>query len=383
MQISRFLKHWAKLRTQIEERMGGRADAGLEKLDASLKVAQGWVNQNLHQPVLTLATAGTTSGGKSTLVNMLCGRELMPVAVGEMSAGVVTIHHIQNDQDRCLKVLQTRGAMWECGEWPQPSDAEICERLTEAMNTYNAIREHADAPQAPQFELFYPTRFGAELPKLGIPSGCRFRILDLPGLRFVGDEGNTKILKVARDALCFFAYNSLETDPGKQQHLLEQLVQQVKEIGGAPERMMFVLNKIDVFREPPQSWPQDEEQFVATATQQIIATITQTLEEYQTHADQLKIVKLSSKPALLAQLLNDADPALRLRAAGDIENWYRFLIAKDTWRQLPPFSEEWEEQHCAEVADKIWRASYGEEFEQVFRRTYLSALPGISDPTRD
>ena len=379
-QISHFLEHWAELRTQIGERMDGRADSALQKFDASLKAAYGRVNQNLHQPALTLATAGTTSGGKSTLVNMLCGRELMPVAVGEMSAGVVTIHHIHNDQDRRLKVLQTRGAMWECGEWTQPSDAEICERLTEAMNTYNAIREHADAPQAPHFELFYPTRFGAELPKLGIPSGCRFQILDLPGLRLIGDEGNTKILKAARDALCFFAYNSLETDPSKQQHLLEQLVQQVKEIGGSPERMMFVLNKIDVFREPPQSWPQGEEQFVETATQQIISTITQTLEEYRTHADQLKIVKLSSKPALLAQLLNDLDPALRLRAAEDIENWYRFLIPKETWRQLPPFSEEWEEQHCTEVADTVWRVSYGEEFERVLGEHICQHFPSLVLP---
>ena len=379
-EINHFLEHWAELRTQIGERMDGRADSALQKFDVSLKAAQGWVNQNLHQPALTLATAGTTSGGKSTLVNMLCGRELMPVAVGEMSAGVVTIHHIQNDQDRRLKVLQTRGAMWECGEWAQPSDAEICERLTEAMNTYNAIREHADAPQAPQFELFYPTRFGAMLPKLGLPPGCHFRILDLPGLRFIGDEGNAKILKAARDALCFFAYNSLETDPNKQQYLLEQLVQQVKEIGGSPERMMFVLNKIDVFRQPPQSWPENEEQFVEAATQQIISTITQTLEEYRAHADQFKIVKLSSKPALLAQLLNDPDPALRLRAADDIENWYRFLISKETWRHLPPFSEEWDEHHCAEVADTVWRASYGEEFERVLGEHICQHFPALVIP---
>ena len=107
------------------------------------------------------------------------------------------------------------------------------------MDAYNDVREHSNAPACPLVDLDYPTRFGAEMPKLGLPPGCSCRILDLPGLKFTGDTGNAQVIKASKEALCFVTYNSLETDTDKQKFLLNQVVNQVKELGGSPVRMVF------------------------------------------------------------------------------------------------------------------------------------------------
>ncbi|BAZ15442.1 hypothetical protein NIES4071_73140 [Calothrix sp. NIES-4071] len=67
------------------------------------------------------------------------------------------------------------------------------------------------------------------------------RVLDLPGLAYVGDTGNANVIKQCREALCLVTYNSAETDKQKVRSLLQEVVQQVKDLGGSPARMLFVL----------------------------------------------------------------------------------------------------------------------------------------------
>ncbi|HEY9769480.1 MAG TPA: dynamin family protein [Coleofasciculaceae cyanobacterium] len=47
----------------------------------------------LTNPNFTIATIGTTSSGKSTIVNALIGRKIAPIEAGEMSGGILTIKH--------------------------------------------------------------------------------------------------------------------------------------------------------------------------------------------------------------------------------------------------------------------------------------------------
>ena len=67
----------------------------------------------MRHPTLILATTGTTSSGKSNLVNFLCGADIVPTAVSEMSAGAVTIEY---SQEKTLIIEETPGALWECGK---------------------------------------------------------------------------------------------------------------------------------------------------------------------------------------------------------------------------------------------------------------------------
>ena len=107
-----------------------------EELNTKFHAALQRLHSDLESPTLILATTGTTSSGKSAIVNLLCGAELMPVALQEMNAGVVYIHHSLNNKGY-LKVHETDGALWECGEWDDLEDAEILNKLTKVMDKFN------------------------------------------------------------------------------------------------------------------------------------------------------------------------------------------------------------------------------------------------------
>jgi ribosome biogenesis GTPase A len=71
------------------------ADSGIQScLHDFLTVYQEAV-QRLENPSFRIATLGTTSSGKSTIVNALIGRKIAPIEAGEMSGGVLTIKHSQ------------------------------------------------------------------------------------------------------------------------------------------------------------------------------------------------------------------------------------------------------------------------------------------------
>lgn len=53
--------------------------------------AQEKARQGLENPVLSIAMVGTTSAGKSTIVNALSGRKVAPMERKETSAGVLRL----------------------------------------------------------------------------------------------------------------------------------------------------------------------------------------------------------------------------------------------------------------------------------------------------
>jgi replication fork clamp-binding protein CrfC len=80
----------------------------------------------LADPNFTIATIGTTSSGKSTIVNAFIGRKIAPIEAGEMSGGVLTIKHSQEFK---LLIEETEGAQWLTGEWKNITEKEIYDRI--------------------------------------------------------------------------------------------------------------------------------------------------------------------------------------------------------------------------------------------------------------
>ncbi len=137
-------REYTHLDTQHFHALNEKFQSALERLYSDLK-----------SPTLILATTGTTSSGKSTIVNLLCGADLMPRMAQEMSAGVVYINHSPDNKKRHLKIHKTDGAPWECGEWHDLSDDEIRTRLTNVMDSFNK-RRGINQPTTPHIELTYP-----------------------------------------------------------------------------------------------------------------------------------------------------------------------------------------------------------------------------------
>lgn len=367
-------KYWNNFYTEISQHLPETYQAETKELSSQLEQALENLVNELRNPTLTIATTGTTSSGKSTLVNLLCGAEIVPVAVSEMSAGAVTIEY---SEEKSLVICETPGAVWECGEWRGISEEEIYQRLYQAMIRYIDNREKQPNLACPQSVIRYPFRLLKEA-KLNLTKGTRVRIMDLPGLAFVGDEGNASIIRQCREALCIVTYNSAETDPQRVRSLLQEVVEQVKDLGGSPARMLFVLNRIDVFR-ADKNWPETEERFATNAVRNIKNELTEQLKEYTEEIENLEVVKLSTWPALLALQIQDFNDACSAEACKKADNNFNGLI-EDILEDLSRNTQKWSRHDRNRVAEALWRKSYAEEFQQNLKDHITRHFPQLVIP---
>ena len=371
-EVEQISADWESFAVKVGAELPASYQAELQQLATDLMDAKDVLCDELAHPTLILATTGTTSSGKSTLVNLLCGAEILPVAVQEMSAGVVTVEYSETP---ALAIHDTPGAMWECGRWENLGDADIYDRLDRLMKTYLQSKEDERTGVAcPQSTIYYPFRLVKESNLLDLPPGTTVKIMDLPGLAYVGDEGNAAVIRNSRDALCLVTYNSAETDRHKVAKLLDEVVEQVKELGGSPARMLFVLNRIDVFR-TDKDWPESEERFVQRTEKDIKAKLADYLPEYTDEIENVQIVKLSALPALLGLgMKSDRSAATRL------DKNFNFLIPEGILDDLPRNVQKWSEYECGRVSDAVWQTAYADQFHEDLKNHIQINFPQLIIP---
>lgn len=371
-EVEQISADWESFAAKVGAELPASYQAELQQLATDLTDAKDVLCDELAHPTLILATTGTTSSGKSTLVNLLCGAEILPVAVQEMSAGVVTVEYSKTP---ALAIHDTPGAIWECGRWENLSDADIYDRLDQLMKTYLQSKEDEEIGVAcPQSTIYYPFRLVKESNLLDLPPGTTVKIMDLPGLAYVGDEGNAAVIRNSRDALCLVTYNSAETDRYKVAKLLDEVVEQVKELGGSPARMLFVLNRIDVFR-TDKDWPESEERFVQRTEKDIKAKLAHYLPEYTDEIENVQIVKLSALPALLSLgMKSDRSAATKL------DKEFNFLIPDDILDDLPRNIGKWSEHDCQRVSDSVWNMAYADRFHTDLKNHIQVNFPQLIVP---
>lgn len=181
-QVEDYYAKWYEIHHEKMQPLLGDSDEtrSIVETDRALHaVIEQFINE-IRNPSIILASSGTTSGGKSSLVNLLCGAEIMPVQ--EMSAGTVVIEH--HPTKRHLKIPHVEGLPAEkCGEWADLTNADILQRLQAFMVQYRQLSEENREPPAPRIEVQYPTRLGRRPELAGLPKGFKLRIIDLPGLK--------------------------------------------------------------------------------------------------------------------------------------------------------------------------------------------------------
>ncbi len=197
----------------------------------------------LENPVLSIATIGTTSSGKSTLTNALIGRRIAPIEAGEMSGGVLTITHAD---ERTLEIEATPGSTWETGRWTNISDEEIYNRCSVVMHEYHEQRKHKKDIMAPQIKTSGPLLPVCNSELLGLPPGVGVEFIDLPGLKSIQDKANLAVIQPrVQKAFSLVALDYLQVDDEHRRRLLEELKQVVEYLRGRTDSMIFVLNRVD------------------------------------------------------------------------------------------------------------------------------------------
>lgn len=366
---------WENFKTSMIRHLPESYHSEIDELSNNLKTALEKLLDELRHPTLILATTGTTSSGKSTLVNFICGADIIPTAVSEMSAGVVTIEY---NEEKTLSIEETPGALWECGKWNNIKEEQIYTLLEKAMISYLDNKEAQPNLAYPKFTIHYPFRLFKEYER-DLPRGVRVKILDFPGLSYVGDDSNMEVIKQCREALCLVTYNSQETDPQKVKNLLLQVVEEVKGLGGSPERMLFILNKIDVFR-ADKNWPESERRFVEKTTKNIKTELTEQLKEYTKAIENLQIIKLSTLPALLSLQIQSSDKNNSTLACTEADRKCNLLIEEKILEDLPRKAENWSQQDRVRVAEDLWQKSYGKEFQRYLNQHITEHFPKLVIP---
>lgn len=220
------------------------ADEAIKSRLQDFQQAYEEATQRLANPSFRIATIGTTSSGKSTIVNALMGRRIAPIEAGEMSGGVLTLKH---SEERKLVIESTPEAVWETGEWKNITDDDLYSRIKNAMYSYHEARrkkEYIDI--APQIQV-NTSLFPANDKNLsGLPEGIGIEFLDLPGLKSIQDKDNLAIIQsLVGKSFSLVALDYMQVDEQHRQKLLGELKRVVEYLYGRTDSMIFILNRVD------------------------------------------------------------------------------------------------------------------------------------------
>jgi len=373
-----------RVATQIERNLVGRLhpheQASLAEKRKTLGAAVQQLVDRAKSPELVIATTGTTSSGKSTLANFLIGEEVLPSAVQEMSAGLVTIHH--HEKRRMLKIPSTQGARWEVGEWDDLSAKALRDRLRETMDAFRAAQQEDAAIEPVRFEIHWPIRLAREHAKFGLPADTRVTIVDLPGLKAVSDERNGSVIQAnISQALCLVTYNALETDDKKQKELLNQVIAQIMKIrvsSASMGRMLFLLNRVDAFAQN-ENGEEYLTKFARDVTKQLHAGLLNRLPEESYAISKIEPALLSSLPALHAVQAGQcaiASDAQR-EFLDKIEDDSRAMFPSGYWKRLPRDLSELSADECRHLIQDTLAYSRANDFEDCLREHIKAHLPAI------
>ena len=183
--------------------------------------------QSVNDALFPIMVVATMSSGKSTLINALLQRELMPA---KNEACTATITRIQDTEKENFEAVACDKDGNICGEYPS-LDYETMKQLNEDKNVTD-IYVKGDIP-------FLDSK------------GCALELVDTPGTNNANDRTHKEITyKAIADSenLILYIMNGTQLSTEDDHTLLKYISQLIQEGGKqARDRFLFVVNKMDSF----------------------------------------------------------------------------------------------------------------------------------------
>lgn len=241
----------------------------------------------LKNPMITIATVGTTTSGKSTILNGFTGRDIAPCNIDEMSAGILTF--TPSETENKLIVKESPEGYWFGKIYQNMSDDNMRTEIERIFGIYKSKKTNRVC-SAPQIEVVGKFLWNLNKDIFDLPENIQFRFIDLPGLR--RDKGDRKNLKVIQDVLkevkplCVLAmdYSQLAT-PEALESLLSELTETIKNLDGSTESIIFILNKVDLYNKGQATTLEDD---IQKFRKRVIAKLSTELPKY--NFDNIEII---------------------------------------------------------------------------------------------
>ena len=314
---------------------------------------------------ISLAVIGTTSSGKSALINTFCGRFLMPVGVQETTLCVSEITHAPSQ--RTVDII-SRGIMEQRKSFSSDYEARtyienIHDQVKSVSNghvTRNAVSCHFSS----DFLNLKPLTWRKLLSRIRYQRPVKsaqseITILDIPGYKYDGDEQHWKIMLTClrEHATIIFLFNAEETDSVKEDKLLRRLLTHQRNQGKSWRDICFVLNRCDaLFRDS------DEPFAFQKKRDALSARLSKHIRSIFTQEGRPNIYMLSSLPMMCGEILFWNYDTL----AEDDKNhlltqaslWVNQLLNDAKCEQFPRSAKKWTYRHVESYRHEMMHCTY-------------------------
>jgi GTPase SAR1 family protein len=159
------------------------------------RFARWFYDRSITNRRVQYAFFGTTSSGKTTLINSLIGESVLPTDADELSLGVI---HIQNRQSMIDPTIQFHNHQYNNIDLYLDHTPTIQRRIASYLKALREIEHRKKITTLmPRITLRFPIRIGSEIFFDANPD--TIELIDLPGLRIAQDKINSPAIE-------FYAY---------------------------------------------------------------------------------------------------------------------------------------------------------------------------------
>ncbi|WP_243438183.1 dynamin family protein [Fundidesulfovibrio soli] len=194
----------------------------------------------LSCPPLTLTVAGTTSSGKSTVLNMMLKAQLLPSDPREMSAGIVEIVDSKTTEFECYYDLKIDENSAPFLKYHDISQDDVCKNLEIYMN------DDRENGRNRFYRVKHPMHVKEVLSNV-VSKNIDMRLVDLPGWSHAAHNVVDDIYSLVDGSLWLFLIDFVDPDEEKLKQNVQKMLSRVKLLGASLDSILFVFTKFDVY----------------------------------------------------------------------------------------------------------------------------------------
>ncbi len=336
------------------------------------------------QPDLPIAVVGTTSSGKSTLLNLLCGRFLLAPKVQESPRVRVELRHRPRPNSATIHEppeLHSEPIHAHTDSSGRQTLQDMIQRLERLpLNRRLNAPIRIDLPiglasgwtTLPMWVRNIAKRFttsGTFAPQ--IRTQRRLILRDLPGLLNTESQETRQLISAGLNgALILLVINAGEVDHRKEEELMRLVFRNLRLQGKPWDQVFFALNRIDLFGSDPGQ--QDEKKHRISNIQHSLAVAA--WEEYQMsqRPDPPTIHQIATLPAFAAQLLSSGgrhlDPNDRAFLLDQAVEYAGRMVPRDIADLLPRSRQRWKPGHVRTFCKHAATLSHWNDFRRALCR---------------